>query len=311
MFCKFCGQNIPDTSEFCPECGKKLKKEEVKEKETSKSVSAPLVLMLLLLCWSTVFTWGRVLLMGDRLIVGTLISTITLVAGLVLLGVLVNRERIRVEGYRFSDLLVLCCVWTVVPYLMWRWASHMIYYIAGEYARFAWLAWQDGAVSAIQFPVFWLVLGLVVLGLTRSGDWKPTKKQKTILMAALLLRSAIGFVFAHVTAVGVGAPMEAIDMTVTMTRQWCLLCWLWPLVILKVFRALGEGRINTGGAIASLLGMQLGEMLLLPLMTAGKIGFPQLGVGGCALANGLAPLFGLLVLCMATRLHKKKAAEVK
>lgn len=24
MFCKFCGQNIPATSEFCPECGKQI-----------------------------------------------------------------------------------------------------------------------------------------------------------------------------------------------------------------------------------------------------------------------------------------------
>ena len=26
MFCKYCGRDIPETSEFCPECGKKLKK---------------------------------------------------------------------------------------------------------------------------------------------------------------------------------------------------------------------------------------------------------------------------------------------
>ena len=126
----------------------------------------------------------------------------------------------------------------------------------------------------------------------------------------LLLRSVLGFVFAIVTAVGMGAPMEVIDMTVNMTRQWTLLCWLWPLLILRVFRALGEGRIGTGGAAISLLGMQLGEGLLLPLLTAGKIGFPMFGVAGPSLASGISPLFGLLILHIATRLHKKKLTGV-
>ena len=25
-FCKFCGCSVPDAADFCPECGKKLKK---------------------------------------------------------------------------------------------------------------------------------------------------------------------------------------------------------------------------------------------------------------------------------------------
>ena len=84
--------------------------------------------------------------------------------------------------------------------------------------------------------------------------------------------------------------------------MWSLLCWLWPLVILKVFRTLGEGRIGTGGAAVSLLVMQVGEALLLPIFVA----LFRLGVSGCALANGLAPLFGLLILSVVARLHKKK-----
>ena len=311
MFCKFCGQSIPDTAEFCPECGKKLKKEESKAQEKRQPINTPLALMLIILCWSTVRAWGQVLLFGYQAHIGMLISTVMLVVGLVLLGTMIGRERIYAETYRFSDLLVLCCVWMVVPALMWRWESYVMYHIVGQYANSAWLTWGNGAHAAIQFPAFWLVLGLIALGLARSGEWKPTKKQKTILLAVLVLRSVFGFVFAPQLAMWAGVPEEVLAMTVGMTRQWTLLCWLWPLVVLKVFCALGEGRIKTGVAVASLLGMQLGEVLLLPLVTAGKIGFPQFGVSGCSLANGLAPLFGLLILHLATRLHKKRSVEVK
>ena len=310
MFCKFCGQNIPDTAEFCPECGKKLKKEETHELEAHRAMSTPLALMLIILCWSTVRAWWLILIFGEQLLIGTLISTIMLVAGLVLLGTMIGRERIHAETYRFSDLLVLCCVWMVVPALLARWEIDFVN-MFGQYAGHVWIIWENSVIPAIQFPAFWLVLGLVALGLTRSGNWKPTKKQKTILLAVLVLRSVFGFVFAPQLAMGMGASMEVIYMTVQMTRLWAILCWLWPIVILKVFRALGEGRIKTGGAVASLLGMQLGEAFLLPLVTAGKIGFPQLGAGGGALANGLAPLFGLLILHLATRLHKKRSVEVK
>lgn len=304
MFCKFCGQNIPDTAEFCPECGKKLKKEAPKEKENHRAMSTPLALMLIILCWSTVFAWGRVLLFGDQAHIGMLISTMMLVAGLVLLGTMIGRERIHAETYRFSDLLVLCCAWMVVPELLARWEIYLVYHMLGQYAG-AWNIWENSVIPAIQFPAFWLVLGLVALGLTRSGEWKPSKKQKTILLAALLLRSALGFVFARITAMG--APMEVIDMTVNMTRQWTLLCWLWPLLILRVFRRLGSGEIGPAGAAAALVGMQLGEMFLLPIFVA----LFDFGVSGCSLANGLAPLSGLLILSLATRLHKKKAVEVK
>lgn len=304
MFCKFCGQNIPDTSEFCPECGKKLKKEEAKEQEDRRAFSLPLALMLIMLCSSTVFTWGRVLLFGNRAHIGMLISTVMLVAGLVLLGTMIGQERIHGDDYRFSDLLVLCCVWMAVPALMWRWESNVVYML-GQHAYVAWNIWKNGTISAIQFPAFWLVLGLVALGLARSGNWKPTKKHSLILLAALLLRSALGFVFAHVAAVGMGASEEVIAMVVHMTSVWSFLCWLWPLVILKVFRALGEGRIGTGGAAVSLLVMQVGEVFLLPVFVAQF----HLGVSGCSLANGLAPLFGLLILNIAVKTHKKKRIQ--
>lgn len=101
--------------------------------------------------------------------------------------------------------------------------------------------------------------------------------------------------------------MEVLDMTVRATRLWSVLCWLWPLVVLKVFRRLGSGEIGPAGAAAALVGMQLGEMFLLLLF----VPLFDFGVSGCSLANGLAPLFGLLLLHIAARLHKKKSVEVK
>ena len=307
MFCKFCGQNIPDTAEFCPECGKKLKKEETHELEAHRAMSTPLALMLIILCWSTVRAWWLILIFGEQLLIGTLISTIMLVAGLVLLGTMIGRERIHGETYRFSDLLVLCCVWMVVPRLLLEWESELVYHFVGAtlYAAFRTADWY--IMPAIQFEAFWLVLGLIALGLARSGKWRPTKKQSLILLAALALRSVLGFVFAPQLAMGTDAPMEVLAMTVRATHLWSVLCWLWPLVVLKVFRRLGSGEIGPAGAAAALVGMQLGEMFLLPVFVA----LFALGVSGCALANGLAPLFGLLILHMATRLHKKKTVEVK
>lgn len=306
MFCKFCGQNIPDTSEFCPECGKKLKSGETGENETHKSISAPLVLMLILLCWSTVFAWGRVLLFGERLTIGTLVSTVMLAVGLALLGTLISRGSIHAETYRFSDLLVLCCVWMVVPALMWRWESYVVYRTVGQYAYSAWLTWNTGVIPLIQFPAFWLVLGLAALGLARSGNWKPAKKHRLILLAVLLLRSALGFPFARAAVAGTDVPVDVLAMTLSMTRQWILLCWLWPPVILKVFRTLGEGRVGTGGAAVSLLGMQVGEAFLLLIFAA----LLKFGASACALANGLAPLFGLLALRIAARYHNRKHTEL-
>lgn len=177
MFCKFCGQNIPDTSELCPECGKKLKKkEESKEKADRRPINTPLALMLIILCWSTVFAWGRILLFGDQAHIGMVISTVMLVVGLVLLGTMISRERIYAETYRFSDLLALCCVWMVVPALMWRWNSYVVYHTLGQYAGSAWLVWENGAIPAIQFSAFWLLLGIIVLGPYTQRGLEVNKK---------------------------------------------------------------------------------------------------------------------------------------
>lgn len=300
MFCKFCGQNIPDTAEFCPECGKKLKKEETHELEAHRVMSTPLALMLIMLCWNTVFAWGQTLLFGYRAHISMLISTVMLVVGLVLLGTLIGRERIHAETYRFSDLLVLCCVWMVVPTLLFRLEVEFV-------LRFVRIVAYWNMIDVIKCSAFWLVMGLIALGLARSGNWKPTKKQKIILLAVLVLRPVFGFVFAPQLALWTNTPSEVFAMAVRATRLSSVLCWLWPLLILRVFRRLGSGEIGPAGAAAALVGMQLGEFLLLPVF----VFLMDLDQVGLALAEGLAPLFGLLILHLATRLHKKRSVEVK
>ena len=56
------------------------------------------------------------------------------------------------------------------------------------------------------------------------------------------------------------------------------------------------------GAGAALVGMQLGELFLLLIFLV-VLHFGPVGFG---ISKGLALLFGLLMLCIATHLHKKK-----
>lgn len=302
MFCKYCGRDIPETSEFCPECGKKLKKESVKSTEERRPAGAVLALMLLVLCSSTVVDWGRVLLFGDRLHIGMLITTVMLAAGLALLGRLIGQEKICTADYRISDLLVLLCVWMVVPGLMFRWELYLVGYFLGVNASSAYWTMQTFIMPTIQLPTFWLVLGLIVLGLGRRGNWQPDKKQKLVLSVVLALCSVLGFLFAPQLAMLNDAPIEVLDIAAKTARVLSLFCWLWPLVILQVFHRLGTDKVSPMGAGAALVGMQLGELFLLQIFLA----VLHLNPVGFGISKGLALLFGLLILGAATRLHKKK-----
>lgn len=301
MFCKYCGRDIPETSEFCPECGKKLKKESVKNTEERRPAGAAFVLMLLVLCYSTVVDWGRVLLFGYRISIGLMLTTVMLVAGLALLGRLIGKEKICTADYRLSDLLVLLCVWMVVPGLMFRWESQLVSSF-GTDAVSAYWTMQTVIMPMIQLPAFWLVLGLIVLGLGRRGNWQPAKKQKLVLLVVLALCSVLGFLFAPQLAMLNDAPIDVLDMAAKMARMLSLFCWLWPLVILQVFHRLGTDKVGPVGAGAALVGMQLGELFLLQIFLA----VLHLNPVGFGISKGLASLFGLLILCIATRLHKKK-----
>lgn len=302
MFCKYCGRDIPETSEFCPECGKKLKKESVKSTEERRPAGAAFVLMLLVLCCSTVVDWGRVLLFGYRISIGLVLTTVMLAAGLALLGTMVGRGKICTADYRISDLLVLLCVWMVVPGLMFRWELYLVGYFLGVNASSAYWTMQTFIMPTIQLPTFWLVLGLIVLGLGRRGNWQPDKKQKLVLSVVLALCSVLGFLFAPQLAMLNDAPIEVLDIAAKTARVLSLFCWLWPLVILQVFHRLGTDKVSPMGAGAALVGMQLGELFLLQIFLA----VLHLNPVGFGISKGLALLFGLLILGAATRLHKKK-----
>ncbi|MBQ2034853.1 MAG: zinc ribbon domain-containing protein, partial [Peptococcaceae bacterium] len=100
MFCKYCGQNIPDIAEFCPECGKKLKHKENEELERRQALSTPLALMFFMLCWNTLRAWGNMLLFDNQLSLAALLSTVMLAAALVLFAILAGRDMIHMEDYR-------------------------------------------------------------------------------------------------------------------------------------------------------------------------------------------------------------------
>ena len=301
MFCKFCGCSVPDAADFCPECGKKLKKESVKNTEERRPAGIVFALMLLALCGSTVVDWGRVLLFGYRISIGLVLTTVMLAAGLALLGTMVGRGKICTADYRISDLLVLLCVWMVVPGLLLGWESQLVSSFGTDAVSAYWIT-QTVIMPTIRLPAFWLVLGLIVLGLGRRGNWQPTKKQKLVLLVVLGLCSVLGFLFAPQLAMVYDTPIEVLDMAAKMARMLSLFCWLWPLVILQVFHRLGTDKVGPVGAGAALVGMQLGELFLLPIFLA----FLHLGPVGFGISKGLASLFGLLILCIATRLHKKK-----
>lgn len=302
MFCKYCGRDIPETSEFCPECGKKLKKESVKNTEERRPAGIVFALMLLALCGSTVVDWGRVLLFGYRISIGLVLTTVMLAAGLALLGTMVGRGKICTADYRISDLLVLLCVWMVVPGLMFRWELHLVGSFLGVNASSAYWIVQTVIMPTIRLPAFWLVLGLIVLGLGRRGNWQPAKKQKLVLLVVLALCSVLGFLFAPQLAMLNDAPIDVLDMAAKMARVLSLFCWLWPLVVLQVFHRLGTEKVGPVGAGVALVGIQLGKFFLLPIILFRL----KLGPAGFGLTEGISPLFGLLILCIATRLHKKK-----
>ena len=231
-----------------------------------------------------------------------MLTTVMLAAGLALLGRLIGKEKICTADYRLSDLLVLLCVWMVVPGLMFRWELHLVGSFLGVNASSAYWIVQTVIMPTIQLPAFWLVLGLIVLGLGRRGNWQPAKKQKLVLLVVLALCSVLGFLFAPQLAMVNDAPIDVLDMAAKTARVLSLFCWLWPLVILQVFHRLGTDKVGPMGAGAALVGMQLGELFLLLIFLV----VLHLDPVGFGISKGLASLFGLLILCIATRLHKKK-----
>ena len=308
MFCKFCGHEIPNHSEFCPQCGKKLNNRPLKEKP-QKTAFIPFVLIMFILCGSSILGLLRVLLFNDSITVGFLLESLKLLAGLVILGICTYTGKLRIADYRYSDLLVMVCVWWLIPTLLTQAEAKYTAYIVGHAASAVFWEFKLSVEPLLQFSGFWMILGIVLLGLGRCGKWKPTKKQKLVLAAILLVRSFLGFILAPSIAASLGTYAEFMDMLVKTSRAWLMLCWLWPLLILTVFWWFGNDKVGVKGAAFSLLGMHLGELIIFPLLMAGALGFPKFGIRGCGIAEGLSPLFGFLLLCISARLHKKKKTQ--
>ena len=212
------------------------------------------------------------------------------------------QEKIRTADYRLSDLLVLLCVWMVVPGLLLRWEARLVHYALGSYAVSAYWTIQTIIMPTIRLSAFWLVLGLIALGLGRRENWQPAKKQKGILLVVLALCSVLGLLFAPQLAMLNDVPIEVLDMAAKTARMFSLFCWLWPLLVLQAFHRLGNDKVGPVGAGAALVGIQLGKFFLLPIVLFQF----KLGLVGFGLTEGISPLFGLLILCIATHLHKKK-----
>lgn len=303
MFCKYCGQDIPETAEFCPECGKKLKKEIVQEPERGP-IGAPLVLMLIMLCWSTVFIWGRILLFGEHIKIDTLLSTGMLLAGLAVVLGSVSRGKIDPSVYRVSDAVVMACACIVVPWLVDLVGLKFLVPYWGQNSVLVW-AYTSRVTSALQLTAFWMAVGITLLGRARTAPDAPRNKQGWLVYAAPLLCVLLGISFTRPIVHSLNASLEVLAATVQCVWTGSLFIWLWPLAVMKVLRALGENRIGPVGAGAAFLGTAIGTVLLMSLF----VWLMAMGLTGYALANGLAPLFSLLALRIAARHHKRKHME--
>lgn len=305
MFCKYCGKDIAENAEFCPECGKKLKAAPEQEQEARQPVSIPLVLMLVMLCGDSLYVWGRFLLFGERVGIDTLISTVVLVAGLAVVGVHVFKGKLDPSVYRVSDVVVLACACIVVPWLVQLAGVKFLVPYWGENSVLTW-AYASRVTSALQLTTLWLAVGITLLGRARTAPDAPRKKAGWLVYAAPLLCVLLGISFTRPIVHSMDAPLEVLALTVQCVWTGSLFIWLWPLVILKVLRALGEDRVGPVGAVAAFFGTLVGAILMLPMF----IYWLALGMTGYTLANGLAPLFSLLALRVATRHHKRKNKEI-
>lgn len=296
MFCKYCGKDIPEYAEHCPECGKKLKKEESRENEVRQSISAPLALMLIMLSWSTVYIWGRILLFGDRLTIGTLIYTLTLLAGIAVLTASIHSGRVDPTVYRLSDAAVLACAALVVPNVIVRLDMRFFTAYWGQDGAAAAFVASD-AQSTVQLTSLWLAVGIALLGCARTAQQPSDKRERLLLRFAPLVCVLLGISLTRPVIHAADAPLNVLAIAISGAWTWSLFSWLWPLVILKVFRAYGEGRVGALGAEAAFLSTIVGEGLLLLVF----LSVLKMGMTGWSIAHGLAPVFALLILRIAAR----------
>lgn len=295
MFCKYCGREISEITSFCPECGKQLKKADEKE-SVSGEIGAPFILLMLLLCCNTIYSFVVSVSFLSNDIGSMLLSMLALVAGLVVVGIGISTKKIDPSLYRFSDAVPLIFAHIIVPVL-----NNVlgVYFVQayGTYTTQAVVIYLNSVSSALQMLNFWMALGVALLGAVRTRHRWSSK-----IFLVPLITVPVGFLLSRAVVLSIEFPIEVLDETLRLTRVGSLFVWLWPLAVLKVFCALGDGHIGTAGAAVAFLAMTVGEILLLPL----TINWLSLGVVGFAVAHGLAPLFTLLALFIVERLHEKK-----
>ncbi len=302
MICKSCGGMIPEGATFCPICGKKLKTKEVHSFTgvETKRTAVPFVLLMLLLCANTLYSWYRILGYGDSLYMGIVVNSLAVLVGLVVLGISIKKGKVDIYKYHFSDILVFCCGGMIVPGILWRIETLIVvvfgYAMTGTYSII-----HNIVEPLTQVPAFWLTLGIVLLGMARQGE-KPSKKQILILPVILLLRSILMFLFRHQIAISWNLPMEIMELYSIFCVLYFMLYWLWPIAILWTFWSLGSNRVGMAGVIVAFCGMLVLELLLVIMFWHGM----HLGMAGYGMAKGIAPLFALVILGIASKIHEKK-----
>jgi disulfide bond formation protein DsbB len=151
-----------------------------------------------------------------------------------------------------------------------------------------------------QLSSFWVLMGVTLLGLERTGEWKPTKKVFAVLLVILALRSLFMYQSFDFFESIVSLPVDVKALLKPYCNVIFTFFWLWPLAVILTFVCLGTDKISAIAASISFLGMALGEIL----MTIFFVIFLRYGVTGVAFARGLAPIISILITIFASRTVK-------
>ena len=315
MFCKYCGSSIPDNSAFCPECGKKfevknLKKEiendKLKEKEENENQPIGIIFLLILffICMNTVRFIYQILVLGYSTSVFLMLCHVLVIVGIVILLGFAGKDYLRTAEYKISDLLVLLCIYGLVPSVFIRTTMNIISKFTGDWVGIDIVSMEDLILNS----PFWVIIGLAALGISRRGTHTKEKKHKLIFIVLLAVMSVFSFVFAYPMAHTMHVDDGHIELVVSFARKYALFSWIWPVVVVTVFSKLGKGTISPVCAAVTFISMQIVKFILTPIF----IGTLDFGVTGYALVAGIYPVFGLIILSLFSKFEKgrRKAKEV-
>lgn len=303
MFCKYCGEQLPDDAAFCAQCGKDLRPQKapvenvpVTEDPTEKPYRPPLSFILLaVILFASVIPRDSVYLSSSMTI-----RMLGLAAGGLILFIGVHLLKIDIRSYRWSDAPALFCLLLLLPESrqVWKYFAARILgldmYIV---TRLTISLTEDLRLSCV-----WAAVGLLLLGLGRKG-WRPRKKHYLLLAAALAVSALAAFSLSTFCAGAVvGSGNAAIDDLVGRAAgNWSILNCLWVAAILMVFWRLGTGKIGPAAAFVALLSILVAEILLIPVLLA----LLSLGITYFGLVTALASVVCILVTLMASLIRQK------